>query len=111
MGGAATVITSDEWRRRAPQREEGDVRSVRATREDRASPGLKQSKLPLHCGHADDLGGNEIDLYWYSTSINLHQVWDTNMIYSEEDDFYNESVDGLVSAINQNMTALVILFY
>ncbi|GAB2297028.1 hypothetical protein Dimus_031132 [Dionaea muscipula] len=59
---------------------------------------------PLHCGHAVDLGGNEIDLYWYSTSTNLHHVWDTNMIYSEEDDFYSQSVDGLVSAINQNMT-------
>ncbi|KAL9248731.1 Endonuclease 2-like protein [Drosera capensis] len=61
---------------------------------------------PLHCGHAVDLGGNKIHLYYYNTYTNLHHVWDTSMIYSEEDDFYNQSVDGLVSAINQNMTGV-----
>ncbi|KAL9267155.1 Endonuclease 2-like protein [Drosera capensis] len=61
---------------------------------------------PLHCGHIGDKGGNTIEVYWYNTKTNLHHVWDTSMIYSEEDDFYNQSVDGLVQAINQNMTGV-----
>jgi hypothetical protein len=29
---------------------------------------------PLHCGNADDLGGNTIKLYWYTRQSNLHKV-------------------------------------
>lgn len=37
---------------------------------------------PLHCGRAEDKGGNDIQVRWYSTGTNLHSVWDTKMIES-----------------------------
>ncbi|GMH26231.1 hypothetical protein Nepgr_028074 [Nepenthes gracilis] len=60
---------------------------------------------PLHLGHEGDRGGNSIIVYWYNTRTNLHHVWDTSMIYTEEDDFYNGSVDQLEAAIAQNITS------
>lgn len=29
---------------------------------------------PLHCGHAEDLGGNTIIVHWYRRKSNLHHV-------------------------------------
>jgi hypothetical protein len=29
---------------------------------------------PLHCGRADDLGGNTIIVHWYRRKSNLHHV-------------------------------------
>jgi hypothetical protein len=29
---------------------------------------------PLHCGNADDLGGNTIVVHWYRRKSNLHKV-------------------------------------
>ncbi|THD65658.1 S1/P1 Nuclease [Robertkochia marina] len=35
---------------------------------------------PLHIGRADDRGGNNIQLRWFSRGSNLHRVWDTQMV-------------------------------
>ena len=41
---------------------------------------------PLHVGHAEDKGGNDIKVSWFGRSSNLHRVWDGDMI-----DEYNMS--------------------
>lgn len=44
---------------------------------------------PFHAGRKEDIGGNSIDLFWFSKRTNLHRLWDTdliehyNMSYSE----------------------------
>jgi hypothetical protein len=35
---------------------------------------------PLHCGHSEDRGGNDIELDFFGEKINLHAVWDTAII-------------------------------
>lgn len=37
---------------------------------------------PLHVGQSEDRGGNNIKVKWFSTSSNLHRVWDSNLIES-----------------------------
>lgn len=41
---------------------------------------------PLHVGHEEDKGGNDIKVSWFGKSSNLHRVWDGDMI-----DDYNMS--------------------
>lgn len=35
---------------------------------------------PLHCGYADDKGGNTIQVQFIDKGTNLHKVWDTEII-------------------------------
>lgn len=35
---------------------------------------------PLHIGRAEDKGGNDIQVRWFSKGSNMHRVWDTQMI-------------------------------
>jgi len=35
---------------------------------------------PLHCGRAEDMGGNKIKVKWFRKSSNLHRVWDSDLI-------------------------------
>lgn len=35
---------------------------------------------PMHIGRAEDKGGNDIQVRWFSDGSNLHRVWDSNMI-------------------------------
>ena len=35
---------------------------------------------PLHVGDIDDLGGNRIDVTWFGKSVNLHKVWDSEIL-------------------------------
>lgn len=35
---------------------------------------------PLHAGHAEDKGGNDIQVQWFNKGTNLHHVWDIDMI-------------------------------
>jgi nuclease S1 len=37
---------------------------------------------PLHVGHAEDRGGNDIKVKWFNKPSNLHRVWDSEMITS-----------------------------
>ncbi|KAK9114990.1 hypothetical protein Syun_021787 [Stephania yunnanensis] len=59
---------------------------------------------PLHVGFTSDKGGNTIDVHWYRRKSVLHHVWDTNMIETAEERFYNEDVEGMIDAIQQNIT-------
>lgn len=35
---------------------------------------------PLHVGHAEDKGGNDIKVTWFNSPTNLHSVWDSQLI-------------------------------
>lgn len=35
---------------------------------------------PMHVGRAEDLGGNRVRVTWFKEPINLHRVWDENLI-------------------------------
>ncbi len=39
---------------------------------------------PLHCGRAEDMGGNKIKVKWFRRNTNLHRVWDSDMIDSRK---------------------------
>ncbi|MEO6850688.1 MAG: S1/P1 nuclease [Mucilaginibacter sp.] len=36
---------------------------------------------PLHTGHTDDKGGNDIKVTWLYKPTNLHAIWDSQLIY------------------------------
>ncbi|XP_022726469.1 endonuclease 2-like [Durio zibethinus] len=59
---------------------------------------------PLHVGFASDKGGNTIDVHWYTRKEVLHHVWDSNIIETAEERFYDSNVDAMVDAIQQNIT-------
>ncbi|KAK9276290.1 hypothetical protein L1049_005821 [Liquidambar formosana] len=59
---------------------------------------------PLHVGFTSDRGGNTIDVHWYTRKAVLHHVWDYNIIETAEERFYDSNVDGLVDALQQNIT-------
>ncbi len=55
---------------------------------------------PMHVGHAEDKGGNDIQVQWFGKGSNLHRVWDSNMI----DDYgmsYTEIANNL-SVLSKN---------
>lgn len=35
---------------------------------------------PMHCGRAEDQGGNEIKVTWFNKPVNLHSLWDSELI-------------------------------
>jgi hypothetical protein len=39
---------------------------------------------PMHTGHAEDKGGNDIKLTWFGKPSNLHSVWDTELLESQQ---------------------------
>ncbi len=39
---------------------------------------------PMHVGHTDDKGGNDIKLQWGNTPTNLHSIWDSQLIESQQ---------------------------
>ena len=39
---------------------------------------------PLHVGHAADLGGNRIVVYWFDRKVNLHSLWDTWLVDNQQ---------------------------
>ena len=47
---------------------------------------------PLHVGRGEDRGGNSIRVRWFGESRNLHSVWDSAIIASENLSF-SEFVD------------------
>jgi hypothetical protein len=50
---------------------------------------------PMHTAHADDKGGNDFKVSWFSTPTNLHSVWDSQLI-----DFQQLSYTEYASAIH-----------
>ncbi|XP_052200025.1 endonuclease 2 [Diospyros lotus] len=59
---------------------------------------------PLHVGFTSDRGANTIDVHWYTRKTVLHHVWDDNIIETSEERYYNSDVDGLINAIQKNIT-------
>ncbi len=55
---------------------------------------------PLHAAHADDKGGNDFKVNWFSNPTNLHSVWDSQLI-----DFQQLSFTEYASAINHTTPA------
>lgn len=55
---------------------------------------------PLHTGHTDDKGGNDIKLTWFNTPTNLHTIWDSQLI-----DFQQLSYTEYTAAINYTTAA------
>jgi hypothetical protein len=51
---------------------------------------------PLHCGFADDRGGNLVDVIFAGETIDLHHFWDRNLIEKR-----SESVSDLVTKVRQ----------
>jgi len=39
---------------------------------------------PMHTGRLEDLGGNKVQLTWFGQPSNLHRVWDSDLIESQE---------------------------
>jgi hypothetical protein len=39
---------------------------------------------PLHVGRDEDAGGNKIEVTWFGKKTNLHSVWDTDFIASQQ---------------------------
>jgi hypothetical protein len=50
---------------------------------------------PMHAAHADDKGGNDFKVNWFSNPTNLHSVWDSQLI-----DFQQLSYTEYAMAIN-----------
>ena len=55
---------------------------------------------PLHTGHTEDKGGNDIKLNWFSNNTNLHAIWDSQLI-----DFQQLSYTEYTTAINHTTAA------
>jgi hypothetical protein len=54
---------------------------------------------PLHCGFAEDRGGNDVDVVFNGEVINLHWFWDSTLIQREAG-----SRDGLIEALRHEPT-------
>ncbi len=52
---------------------------------------------PLHVGHPEDKGGNDIKVTWFGSVTNLHSVWDSRLI-----DFQQLSYTEYTNAINHS---------
>lgn len=39
---------------------------------------------PMHTGHREDKGGNDVKLSWFGKSSNLHSIWDSELIESQD---------------------------
>ena len=55
---------------------------------------------PLHVGHTDDKGGNDIKVTWFNTPTNLHSIWDSQII-----DFQQLSYTEYAATINHTTAA------
>lgn len=55
---------------------------------------------PLHVGHTDDKGGNDIKVTWFNNPTNLHSVWDSQII-----DFQQLSYTEYANTINHTTAA------
>lgn len=55
---------------------------------------------PLHCGRAEDSGGNHIKVTWFNKPVNLHSLWDSELI-----DFQQLSYTEYAKAINHPGTS------
>ncbi|MDE6082199.1 MAG: S1/P1 nuclease [Muribaculaceae bacterium] len=62
--------------------------------------------MPLHMGHASDLGGNRIKVKFFGRDKNLHSVWDTDLVESAHKWSHSEwqyQLDRLAPAAQQKV--------
>lgn len=59
---------------------------------------------PLHVGYEGDEGGNSIELRWYRRKANLHHVWDSSIIDTAKDRYYDSDLDTMVESLTTNLT-------
>lgn len=57
---------------------------------------------PMHIGQAEDLGGNRIRMEWFGRKTNLHRIWDSDLIDSQ-----NLSYTELGNSINYSNKAQI----
>ena len=55
---------------------------------------------PMHVAHSNDKGGNDFKVTWFNNPVNLHSVWDTQLI-----DFQRLSYIKYAAAINHTTAA------
>ena len=55
---------------------------------------------PLHIGNGNDRGGNSVKVKWFNEPTNLHTVWDSKMIDSQNLS-YTEYANFLLTGINE----------
>ena len=55
---------------------------------------------PFHAGHASDKGGNDIKALWFNNPVNLHALWDSQLI-----DFQQLSYTEYAATINHTTAA------
>ncbi|HMJ45701.1 MAG TPA: S1/P1 nuclease [Ferruginibacter sp.] len=50
---------------------------------------------PLHVGRPEDRGGNSIKVLWFNVPYNLHQVWDQQLVNSQQLSYteYTKAID------------------
>lgn len=58
---------------------------------------------PLHAGNGEDRGGNDVRVQWFGAETNLHSVWDSRMIESQNLS-YTEYADWLDRQISPAQT-------
>ncbi|KAH6805374.1 endonuclease 2 [Perilla frutescens var. frutescens] len=61
---------------------------------------------PLHVGFTSDKGANTIDVHWYKRKAVLHHVWDSSVIETAEERFYDAQVNELIDALQKNITTV-----
>eukprot|EP00301_Raphidiophrys_heterophryoidea_P016326 c25889_g1_i1.p1 GENE.c25889_g1_i1~~c25889_g1_i1.p1 ORF type:complete len:329 (-),score=77.09 c25889_g1_i1:207-1118(-) len=54
---------------------------------------------PLHVGFTSDEGGNTIQITYNSKHMNLHELWDSDLIYTLIDTDYQKSYENLANAL------------
>ncbi|CAL0318090.1 unnamed protein product [Lupinus luteus] len=59
---------------------------------------------PLHCGFTSDRGGNDIEVHWYRRKQNLHHIWDSSIIDTQLERFYDSDLGEFINAIQKNIT-------
>lgn len=45
---------------------------------------------PMHVGHASDLGGNTVEVFYFNSKNKLHTIWDTQLVESAHKWSYSE---------------------
>lgn len=59
---------------------------------------------PLHVGFTSDLGGNTIKVHWYKHVLNLHHIWDDEIIATIGNRYYGSSIHAFVDDLSKNIT-------
>lgn len=62
---------------------------------------------PLHLGHASDLGGNRVDVKYFTRKTNLHSAWDSSLPESAHKWSYTEWADQIDRLTEEEIAEIV----